>query len=126
MASENIALSPAIVRYMELTPETYDRMNRLGDQLRSRLAAVFREMHFPAQVTGAGSLFGIHFTSHPVTDYRSSTTADPELSHRFFLGMFTAGILVDPWGTGCLSAAINEAQVDIFVETARKVLESLG
>ena len=54
-----------------LTPDVYDRMNALGGELRAKLSAVFDEFEVPAQVTGVGSLFGIHFTSEEITDYRT-------------------------------------------------------
>ena len=59
-----------------LTPEVYDRMNALGGELRAKLSAVFDEFEVPAQVTGVGSLFGIHFTSEEITDYRTVVRGD--------------------------------------------------
>jgi glutamate-1-semialdehyde 2,1-aminomutase len=120
-----MSMVAGIATLEELTPEVYERMNRLGEQLRNRLTGVLQELEFPAQVTGVGSLFGVHFTPQPVRDYRSAATADPELRHRFFLGLFNAGILMDPRGAGCLSAAMTEEQVDAFIQAAREVLHRL-
>ena len=52
-----------------MTPEVYERMNAQGEELRQKLRAIFDELEVPAQVTGVGSLFGIHFTSEEITDY---------------------------------------------------------
>ena len=52
-----------------MTPDLYPRLNALGDRLRTGLREVFAEMGVPAQVTGVGSVFSIHFTEEEVWDY---------------------------------------------------------
>ena len=57
-----------------LTQENYDRLSRLGDVLRDGLRALFTEAEQPAQITGLGSLIGIHLTQQPVNNYRDAQT----------------------------------------------------
>src|SRR5262249_10491998 len=45
-----------------LTPPVYARMNELGDTLRKQLRGALEDLGVSGQVTGAGSLFGVHFT----------------------------------------------------------------
>ncbi|MDA1188171.1 MAG: aspartate aminotransferase family protein, partial [Chloroflexi bacterium] len=75
----------------QLTPEVYKRMNALGDSLRAKLRAVFDELDVPVQVTGIGSLFGIHFTDTEVIDYRTSLKADKTKLNAFYVGMMNEG-----------------------------------
>ncbi len=56
-----------------------ERLNRLGDTLRTRIQAGFDAAGIAAQMTGYGSLFRLHLTKAPITDYRSSY---PMLSQR--------------------------------------------
>ena len=77
-----------------LTPEVYDRMNALGSELRAKLRAVFDEFEVPAQVTGIGSLFGIHFTSERIRDYRSVVRADGTMRRALFTGLLNEGALL--------------------------------
>jgi glutamate-1-semialdehyde 2,1-aminomutase len=85
----------------------------------------FEDADLPAQVTGLGSLFAIHLTSQPVKSYRDTMYADTDLRHRIFLGLFKEGILIDPRGVGCVSAAIEEAEIEQFVVALRTVLRTL-
>jgi glutamate-1-semialdehyde 2,1-aminomutase len=106
----------------QLTPRVYQRLNSLGQSLRDKAASLFQELEVAAQVTGAGSLFGIFFTPHPITSYREAARSDTELRHRVFLGLLNEGVLMDPRGAGCLSTPMSEAEIDIFIEAMRRVL----
>jgi glutamate-1-semialdehyde 2,1-aminomutase len=77
-------------------------------------------------VTGLGSLFAIHLTSEPVKSYRDTMRADVDLRHRIFLSLFEEGVLIDPRGVGCISAAIGEAEIERFVGALRAVLSKLA
>lgn len=106
-----------------LTPEVYARLDTLGELLRARVRELFRARRVKAQITGAGSLFFLHWTSKPVRDYRSSRPLDPEQPMRVFLGLLNEGVLLSQRGLGCLSAPMGEAEVDRFVEALGRVLD---
>ena len=106
----------------QLTPQVYERMNALGDILREKLRAVFDELGIPAQVTGVGSLFGIHFTDEAIVDYRSVLRGDREMQQRLFIGLLNEGILLQAKSAGSLCALTTEADVDRFVDAARRVM----
>jgi glutamate-1-semialdehyde 2,1-aminomutase len=86
----------------------------------------FEDAGVPAQVTGFGSLFAIHLTSQLVKSCRDTMRADANLRHRIFLSLFKEGVLIDPRGVGCISAAIGEAEIDRFVDALRTVLRTLA
>src|SRR5919205_660582 len=108
-----------------LTDAAVRLLNLRGEHLRRRIREAFEEFGLPAQVTGLGSLFAIHLTPRPVRSYRDTMGADAELRHRVFLGLFKEGVLIDPRGVGCVSAAIAEAEIDQFVGALRTVLRTL-
>ena len=109
----------------QLTPEVYRRMNGLGDVLREKLRAVFGELDVPAQITGVGSLFAIHFTSEEVTDYRSMLRGDQDMKTRLFIGLLNQGVLVFAKGAGALNTLTTESHVDSLVAATRRVVEGL-
>ena len=109
-----------------LTGEAVQHLNARGESLRRRIRAAFKEAGLPAQVTGLGSLFAIHLTSQPVKSYRDTIGADASLRHRVFLGLFNEGVLIDPRGVGCVSAAIGDAEIDRFVDALWAVLCALA
>ena len=106
----------------QLTPEVYDRLNALGERLREGVSGVVRELEVPAQVTGMGSLFGLHFTDRPVSGYRDVAAVDRATRHRVFLGMLNEGVLLASQLIGCVTAPMGESEVDAFVDALRRVL----
>ena len=108
-----------------LTPEVYDHMNALGGQLRAKLRAVFDEFETPAQVTGIGSLFGIHFTSEEIRDYRTVVRSDQLMGRALFTGLLNEGVLLQTGTAGALNSLTTEADVDTLVDATRRVVDRL-
>jgi len=108
-----------------LTDEVIQLLNLRGESLRQQMRAAFEEAGLSAQVTGLGSLFAVHLTSQPVKSYRDTVRADADLRHRVFLGLFKEGVLIDPRGVGCLSTAVEEAELEQFIGALRAVLRTL-
>jgi glutamate-1-semialdehyde 2,1-aminomutase len=106
----------------QLDLEDYETLSNRGELLRDNLTGLFAEMGHPAQITGLGSLFGVHLTDQPVHSYRDAQAGDRELRHQIFLGMLNEGIVMDPRGAGCLSTVIGTSEIDIFVDSLRRVL----
>ena len=108
------------------TDEVVQILNLRGETLRRQIRMAFEDAGVPAQVTGFGSLFAIHLTSQLVKSCRDTMRADANLRHRIFLSLFKEGVLIDPRGVGCISAAIGEAEIDRFVDALRTVLRTLA
>jgi glutamate-1-semialdehyde 2,1-aminomutase len=104
--------------------EVHRSINRLGEEVRSELRDVGRVLGVPIQVTGAYSIFGIHFAEGPVRDVRQS--AHPEWRSDFALVMMTNGILW-PAGriAGFLSTAHTQEHLERLVISCRQALELL-
>ena len=106
-----------------LTPEVYDRMNALGGELRAKLNSVFDEFEVPAQVTGIGSLFGIHFTSEQIRDYRSVVRSDGTMRRALFTGLLNEGVLLQTGAAGAMNSLTETADIDSLVDATRRVVE---
>ena len=106
-----------------LTPEVYDRMNALGDETRAKLSAVFDEFEVDAQVTGIGSLFGIHFTAEEITDYRSVVRGDQTMRRALFTGLLNEGILLQTATAGAMNSLTTSDEIDTLVDATRRVIE---
>ena len=106
-----------------LTVDVYRRLSLLGDMLRGKLRAVFGELEVPAQVTGVASLFGIHFTSEEVTDYRSTIRGDRQMTKALFTGLLNEGILLQTGCGGALTTLTTEAEIDTLVDAIRGVVQ---
>ena len=106
----------------QLQPETYTRLAELTERARQGLRDVAAELEVPLQVTGLGSLFGIHFTSDPIRNYRDVYASNRELRQRVFWGLMNEGIFCSPNLVLCLSTPMGENEIDTFVAAFHKVL----
>ncbi len=106
-----------------LTPEVIQQLNTLGEQLSAKLSAVFDELEVQAQVTGIGSLFGIHFTAEEIVDYRTVVRGDGQMRRALFTGLLNEGILLQTSAAGSLSVLTTEAEVDALVDATRRVVQ---
>jgi glutamate-1-semialdehyde 2,1-aminomutase len=105
-----------------LTPEAYTRLDALGERLRGGVTRLLTATRRRGQVTGVGSLFCLHWTSGPLTDYRSSRPKDPEAPARVFLGLLNEGILLTQRGLGACSLAMTDEDIDRFINALARVL----
>jgi glutamate-1-semialdehyde 2,1-aminomutase len=104
-----------------LTEPRLTAMNDLGDRLRQKLAEIAKQSDLPVQITGEGSIIGIHFGRRPVhrvADQRPAAkdqeAAIADLKKLFHLEMLTHSIYVARRIMGDLSIETTEAEVDAF------------
>jgi glutamate-1-semialdehyde 2,1-aminomutase len=117
-----VTMLAGAVTLEQLSPEVYRRLAELTERLRGGISQVCAELEVPVQVTGLGSLFGIHFTEGPVRGYRDVAAEDARFRGQVFLGLLNEGILTASNLVGALSTVITEAEVDIFVAAFKRVL----
>lgn len=107
----------------QLTPEVYRRLTEVTEYLRQGIRSVGEELEVPVQVTGLGSLFGIHFTNEAIVGYRDIAAEDSDFRHQVFLGLMNDGILMAPNLVGAISTVLGKPEVDSFVSALKRVLE---
>ncbi|MBI4245783.1 MAG: aminotransferase class III-fold pyridoxal phosphate-dependent enzyme [Candidatus Rokubacteria bacterium] len=117
-----VTMAAGVATLNALTPEAYGRLDALGDRLRGGVSRLLQNTRRRGQVTGASSLFCLHWTPGPITDYRSSRPKDPQAPARVFLGLLNEGILLTQRGMGACSLAMTEEDVDRFVNALARVL----
>ena len=106
-----------------LTPDLYRRLDNLAERLRQGVRKVCAELEVPVQVTGLGSLFGIHFVDRPVRTWRDVASGNMELRRNVFWGLMNEGILFTPSLVGCTSSPMGEEEVGTFVGAFARALE---
>ncbi|RUU42555.1 aspartate aminotransferase family protein, partial [Mesorhizobium sp. M2C.T.Ca.TU.002.02.1.1] len=81
----------------------------LGSFLRDGVSASFEKRGLAGQCVGLGSLFKVHFTSHPVTDYRSIYPGQAERKKfdAFHKGLLSRGVLSASYGLFALSTPMT-------------------
>lgn len=108
------------------TPAEVTRLNKLGEIARDGCAEAFRLANITGQnvtirghASGAGSIFMIHLTDQPITNYRENIAHRTEHATRYetlFRLMLNNGILMNPRGLCVLSTAMSENEVDLFID----------
>jgi glutamate-1-semialdehyde 2,1-aminomutase len=117
-----LGMAAGVAAMKELTPDVYEDLNRKGARIKDQLSEVFASHGVAAQVNGVASLLAIHFTSTPVTDYRSKATSDDRMTREFFLGLLNHGVLMAPRAMGALSTPMGEDAIQRFVDAADAVV----
>jgi glutamate-1-semialdehyde 2,1-aminomutase len=117
-----LGMAAGVAALKELTPDVYEALNRKGARVKDQLTEVFATHGMPAQVNGVGSLFAIHFTDIPVTDYRTKATSNDKITHDFFLALVNHGVLMAPRAMGALSTPMAEHDIQEFVDAVDAVI----
>ena len=121
-----ITMAAGLATLDELTPAVYERLDQLGTDLRSKLLALFATLGIPAQVNQIGSLFNIHISDLPVSDYPAVMTSDRQLLRDLSLALLNHGIALTGRGMGCLSTPMGVAEIDALVEATSLGISDLG
>ena len=118
-----VTMVAGAVTLENLSPDVYRDLAELTELLRQGIRRVCSDLEVPVQVTGLGSLFGIHFTGQPIVNYRDIAAEDAALRTQVFLGLMNEGILMASNLVGGLSTALGEEEVNTFVGALQSVLE---
>ncbi|MGH3762977.1 aspartate aminotransferase family protein [Actinophytocola sp.] len=120
----SVAVSLATLRTLDA--ELIGHLDRLGELARGGLRERFAARGVPAVVTGTGSLFNVHFTTRPPTDYRGVRGADRQRLAEFHRQLLRGGVLLAGRGMGCISAPMVAADVATLLRATDKALSELG
>jgi glutamate-1-semialdehyde 2,1-aminomutase len=120
-----LTMAAGLATLHALTPEAYARLDALGERLRGGVARLLAATRRKGQVTGAGSLFWLHWTAGPLTDYRSTRPRDAALGARVFMGLLNEGIVLTPRGLGACSLPMTDDEIDRFINALARVLARL-
>jgi glutamate-1-semialdehyde 2,1-aminomutase len=107
--------------------EAVARLNALGTQVRHEIEQLIRELGLPACVTGAGSMFRIHFKPVPPRRYREAfaSPAETRLLKALLEHLFSNGIALINSGTGALSSPMAAREVTLLLGALRSAFGRL-
>ncbi len=110
-----------------LDSNEYDRLEDMGNRLRTRMNDLFQNSNQSGQVTGVGSLFRVMMTDLPLKNYRD-TMMIPDAETRclrLFLALLDTGIMVGTNGLGCLSTPMGDEELDKIAAAFERALSIL-
>ena len=120
-----VTMAAGLAAMDELTPERIAAINELGDSLRQGLSDVVAEQRLRGQVTGIGSLVGVHLTTRPVRNAADAASMPAELRSMLHLALINRGVFSSRAGMLNTSTVMTQADVTAAVEAFQDALLEL-
>jgi len=124
----NIALAAGLSAMEMYDKEAIDRVNELGDRLRDGFNQAFKRAEINGQITGLGSLVGVHWRGGEIVnarDVKMGLASAAELPKLLHLEMLNRGMYSAARGQYVISTPMTEGEVDKAVEAFGDTLEIL-
>jgi glutamate-1-semialdehyde 2,1-aminomutase len=121
-----VSMTAGLAAMRAMTPLEFDRLERLGAQLRRRLGEAYRGARVPGQVTGEGSLFRLLFTDRPLRSYRDVDQTAEARMEGLFHALLDGGVLLHTTGLGCLSTPMGEREVEEIAAAVERAVGAVG
>ncbi len=121
LSGNPMAMAAGKATLEQLSPASYERLERTTRRLAEGLAAAAREASVEVQVTRVGSLFTVFFSGKPVFDASSARACDTRRFGRFFHAMLEGGAYLPPsqFEAAFVSLAHSDEDVDATLAAAR-------
>ncbi len=96
LSGNPLAMTSGYMTLSQLTPESYDYFNQLGDMLEEGLKEIFNRYDIPLTVNRAGSMIGFFLNEGPVTNFKEANASDLELFCVLYRELAEQGIFLPP------------------------------
>lgn len=110
-----------------LTPEVYDRLERLSAKLEEGFTRNAKEKGIPCTINRVGSMICPFFTEEKVINYETAKTSDLDLFRRYFAALLEQGINVAPsqFEGMFVSGVHTDEDIELTIEAHRLALQKL-
>lgn len=96
LSGNPLAMTSGYMTLSQLTPESYDYFNTLGDMLEEGLKATFKKYNVPIVINRAGSMIGFFLNEGPVTNFKQANQSDLKLFSHMYRELAKEGIFLPP------------------------------
>lgn len=96
LSGNPLAMTSGFATLSELTEETYEYFNELGDLLENGLKEVFGKHGVPITVNRAGSMIGYFLNEGPVTNFDQANQSNLKLFAEMYREMAAEGVFLPP------------------------------
>ena len=112
-----VTMRAGIAAMQALTQDSFAHLDALGERLRDGTNAALKKHGLPGSCVGLGSLFKVHFTDNPISDYRSVYPSAKEKAKldRFHKGLLDRGVLSASYGLFALSTPMTMADAEAIL-----------
>ncbi|QLK85969.1 glutamate-1-semialdehyde 2,1-aminomutase [Staphylococcus sp. 17KM0847] len=96
LSGNPLAMTSGYWTLSQLTPESYEYFNQLGDLLEDGLKTVFARYNVPLTVNRAGSMIGFFINEGPVTNFEEANRSDLKLFGQMYRELIEQGVFLPP------------------------------
>lgn len=123
-----VTMRAGLAAMQALTPQGFAHLDRIGQIMRDGINAALRDVKLEGQCVGLGSLFKVHFTARPITDYRSIYPGAEERRKLdgFHKGLLERGVLAASYGLFALSTPMTDDDVAAILAAIRETLADIA
>ncbi|HAR6111705.1 TPA: glutamate-1-semialdehyde 2,1-aminomutase [Staphylococcus pseudintermedius] len=128
LSGNPLAMTSGYMTLSQLTSESYDYFNELGDMLEEGLTEIFAKHQVPLTVNRAGSMIGFFLNEGPVTNFKEANQSDLELFGQLYRELAEQGIFLPPsqFEGMFLSTAHTKEDIEKTLYAFDVALERLG
>ena len=130
LSGNPLAMTAGIATLTEIinSPDFYPVIEAKTRALCEGIGAAARSAGVDIQSHHLGSMFGMFFNEHPVTDYASAATSDQAAFKVWFHSMLAQGIYLAPsqFEAGFMSAAHSNRDIENTVSAAKIAFEAVA
>ncbi|EGQ0356171.1 glutamate-1-semialdehyde 2,1-aminomutase [Staphylococcus pseudintermedius] len=128
LSGNPLAMTSGYMTLSQLTTESYDYFNELGDMLEEGLTEIFAKHQVPLTVNRAGSMIGFFLNEGPVTNFKEANQSDLELFGQLYRELAEQGIFLPPsqFEGMFLSTAHTKEDIEKTLHAFDVALERLG
>ncbi|SER91815.1 glutamate-1-semialdehyde 2,1-aminomutase [Salipaludibacillus aurantiacus] len=127
LSGNPLAMTAGYETIRQLTPESYEHFDRLGERLAEGLAAAAKKYDIPHYVTRAGSMVGFFLTNEKVVNFETASSSDLDMFKKYFRHMLENGVSIPPsqFEGMFLSTKHTEKDIDETVKAAEKAFAAI-
>ena len=124
LSGNPVAVAAGLATLARLTPDLYERLERLGAMLEAGLVEVTRKAGVAARVQRVGSMITLFFREGPVRSWDDAASSDTKRFGAWHQGLIARGVYWPPsqFEAAFLSGAHTEADITRTIEAAAAAL----
>ncbi len=117
----------AMLHYLNNRPQTYEKLESLGNQLVNGLRESLRDLGLNYTINHIGSMYSLFFTKQEVIDFATAKTSDTALFGRYFQSMLRREIYLAPsqFESLFLSTALTDENVRTIIQAHHESLQEV-
>lgn len=121
-----VTMAAGLATLNALTPQAYDHLEQVGNEVRGILSRLGDEHKVPNAVTGVASMFKFHFSDTPTINSEETAHNSDEKKGRLFDAlMLDHGVLMPAFHSAFCSLPMDRAEISQFEEAVGASLSDM-